>query len=148
MRKFQSFRKIKIDENDALYSEIIRFGQDRCWMCGKHRALACCHIMGRGHYATRFMLEPVRNAIPLCGPCHSWLDTHKIIALLTDPTLRVFNRTQEAYSFIVHACGYSWNDLERLLVMAQLTRTYTHFQREAITEQLQHELSKLRRRRG
>ena len=93
--------------------------------------------MGRGHGTTRFLLEPVRNAIPLCVSDHDWFDTHKIQALILDPEKRVLNWKDESFSFLVEKCGYSWKDLELLLVMCNRTTHYNNkFQEELINQQL------------
>lgn len=117
---FQRWRKIKIRPNDVLYSKIIRHGRDRCIRCNFVRALQACHIMERGNETTRYCLDP-RNAVPMCATCHSWFDTHKQDALLYDPTKRVFNHTQESYTFLVERCGYTWNQLEKLYVWSNQT---------------------------
>ncbi len=120
----QSFRKIKLDSNDVIYSKIIRFGKYRCDRCHLVRDLQCAHIMGRGHYATRFMLEPVRNAVALCADCHDWFDSHKIRAVLFEEKKRVFNYAEESYTWLVKGNQrYTWDQLLLLYAKGQ-----THFQ--------------------
>lgn len=115
----QSFRKVKIDSNDTLYSKIIRFGRDRCDRCDCTKSLQCAHIVGRGHYAVRFALEPVKNAISLCSGCHDWFDSHKITAVLFDEKKRVFSARDESYTFLVSKPEYSWEKLQLLYVKGQ-----------------------------
>ncbi len=141
----QRFRPIKIDPNDTLYSKIIRWGHTRCLRCGRTRKLQCCHIMGRGRHSTRFMLKPLRNAIPLCTDCHDWFDTHKIIACICEPEKRVFNPKDESYHFLV-SLGYTWGDLERLLFWSRQTKQYNHFCKLAVAEMLKATWDRLNRR--
>lgn len=116
----QSFRKIKLDSNDVLYSKIIRLGKYRCDMCHLVRDLECAHIVGRGHYATRFMLEPVRNAVALCASCHDWFDSHKITAVLFEEKKRVFNLREESYTWLVKGhLAYTWDQLVLLYAKGQ-----------------------------
>lgn len=145
MRNFQRFRPVKIDPNDRLYSEIIRFGQTRCLMCGRHRPLQACHIIGRGHYATRFLLDPVTNAVALDAGCHSWLDEHKILAVVLDPSKRVFTWKDESFTFLVQRCGYTWEDLVKLYMISRRNVKYTGFYAQEIQKQLSQELRRLKR---
>lgn len=116
---FQGFRKIKIRTNDKLYSQIIRFGKDRCERCGFVRPLQCAHIMSRGSESTRFLLEPIRNGVALCSTCHDWFDRNKIKAVLFEEAKRVFQDYEEGYTFLVKRLGYTWDQLVQLYVMAQ-----------------------------
>lgn len=143
------FGRIKIDPNDTLYSKIIRFGRTRCMRCQLARELQCAHIIGRSHYATRFMLKPVRNAIALCMTCHNWLDTSKMKSLVFDPSKRVFTASEESYTFLNVMCGYSWNDIEKLFILSQQVVSYSkskpiYF---IIQNQLTEELKKLESQR-
>jgi len=117
-------RKAKSYPNDKLYSEIIRM-PGYCFRCGKTSNLTCAHIMKRRHYHTRFLLKPKPNAIPLCTNCHSWFDTHMIMAVLLDPKKRVFNHTEESFTFLVEKCGYSWGEL--LTLLAKSKETFTNY---------------------
>ena len=143
----QSFRRVKIDVNDRLYSEIIRFGVTRCLRCGCVKALQCAHIIGRKHYTTRFVFLPKPNAIALCSDCHSWLDTHKMRDLIFDAGKRVFNEKNESYTFLVKRCGYSWGDLQKLYLDAQgVMRPPYSWQKKDITKKLRSILDKLKAR--
>lgn len=135
--------RLKRDINDDLYSKIIRLGHQRCAMCGRVKSLECAHIMGRTHYSTRFMLKPIRNAVPLCNFCHSWFDEHKITSLLFDEKKRVLGPKEESYSWLVHAMGYSWDDLAKLYVLSKQAATYYDFRKKEITKELKATLSKL-----
>lgn len=120
---FQGFRKVKIRTNDKLYSQIIRFGKDRCDRCGLYRPLQCAHIMSRGSESTRYLLEPVRNAVALCSTCHDWFDRNKIKALLFEPAKRVLSAADDGYTWLVEKMGYTWDQLMLLYVMAQRAET-------------------------
>ena len=146
MRKFQRFRAFKIDPNDVLYSQIIRFGQTRCWKCGKHRDLQACHIISRGDYATRFLLEPVRNAIPLCAGDHDWFDTHTSNDILFNEELQKIPQPDNRWWFLVKKCGYTWQDLILLYRLSQRCVKYTTFYAQEVKVQLKAELKRLERR--
>ena len=110
----QSFRRIKITLEDKLFSKIIRFAETRCLRCNEVKILYCCHIIGRGHQATRFMLKPVRNAIPLCACCHDWFDKCKDdTPLFNEEARKYFLPEKNAYAFL-NTVGYSWQDLLKL----------------------------------
>lgn len=147
----QSFRKIKIDPNDKLYSQIIRsLARGRCRRCqvtvGFQR-LQCAHIMGRVHKRTRFLIEPQYNAVALCASCHSWFDSHKIDALIFDERKRVLSPKDESYTWLVSSkiknfpgWNYSWDDLYELYALSHHTQNfykYTPIERKEIKEQLQ-----------
>ena len=140
------FGRLRIDKNDTLYSAIIRFGVKRCRRCGMRAKLQAAHIVGRAHYSTRFLLNPIRNAIPLCMTCHAWFDSHKIEALIFDDTgtKRVFTGDEEGYTFLVKKCGYSWRDLQRLYILSrQIFKHYTH-KKHIITAELTEYLERLK----
>lgn len=107
----QSFRKIKLDSNDIIYSKIIRFGKVRCDRCNRVKPLQCAHIIPRGHYATRFMLEPIKNAVALCADCHDWFDSHKAKEILFDERLQKIKQPDNRWWWLVHAAGYTWEQL-------------------------------------
>lgn len=136
------FGKIKIDPNDKLYSQIIRFGRKRCMRCDQVRELQAAHIVGRAHYATRFMLKPVRNAVALCMACHNWFDTSKMKSVIFEPSKRVFNASEEGFTFLNVMCGYSWNDLEKLFILSRQVCSYSkdkpiyHIIKKDLTEEL------------
>ncbi len=143
MPKFQRWRRTKIDPLDTLYSKIIRFGIFRCPMCNLWRDVQCCHIMGRGHSATRYMLTPVRNAVPLCANCHDWFDSHKIPAVILNEKKRVFKRDEESFTWL-NTIGYTWKDLEWLLQKAKrTTKKLLPFEQKIVKEQLTEELKRL-----
>lgn len=146
----QSFRKIKIDPTDTLYSKIIRFGKLRCESCGKAKALQCAHIMGRGHIATRWALKPYRNAIALCADCHSWFDSCKDDTPIFNEEARPhFKQDKNAYAFLVERCDYSWDDLYKLYALAH--HGYTKcgkFEKAEIREQLKQYLKQLEDKDG
>ena len=130
------FGKIRIDPNDTLYSKIIRIG-GRCYRCGRSdRQLQCAHIVGRVHKSVRWMLEPVRNAIPLCWQDHAWFDEHKIKALVFDPDKRVLDPDDESFTFLVESCGYTWDDLQKLYGLAQRSCKYGPFEKANIKRYL------------
>ena len=115
----QSFRRIKIDPNDALYSKIIRHGKIRCERCLCVRDLQCAHIMPRGHHRTRYMLKPYKNAVALCCDCHNWFDTHRDDTPIFEVDARRFySPLKNAYTFLVFRCGYTWLDLHNLYALA------------------------------
>lgn len=137
------FGKIRIDPNDTLYSKIIRFS-GLCARCGRAGGkLQCAHIIGRKHKTTRWMLEPVRNAVALCFACHAWLDEHKIKALVFDPSKRVLSADDEAYTFLVERCGYTWEDLQLLFVFAQRPCRYGPFEKSNVKKYLMAKLREL-----
>lgn len=134
----QSFRRVKIDVNDTLYSKIIRFGHTRCLRCLKVKDLQCAHIIGRGNYSTRFLLGPVRNAVPLCSDCHDWFDRCKNNTPIFNENARpFFLAIENAYAFLVERCGYSWRDLQRLYLLGQTSpkEKYVYWKKD-ITLQL------------
>lgn len=107
----QSFRKIKLDSNDIVYSKIIRFGKHRCDRCNCVKELQCAHIISRGHYATRFMLEPFKNAVALCSDCHDWFDSHKAKEILFDERLQAIKQPDNRWWWLVNVMGYTWEQL-------------------------------------
>lgn len=119
----QSFRSIKRDTNDILYSKIIRHGHTRCMRCHKFKLpekLQAAHIIGRSGHSTRFQLEPVKNAVPLCADCHSWFDGAKDnTPIFDDASRRYFTPEKNAYAFLVENCGYLWRDLQKLYLAGQ-----------------------------
>ncbi len=140
----QSFRRIKVDVNDTLYSKIIRFGKERCPRCKNIRDLQCAHIIGRTAKSVRWQLWPKANAIPLCSTCHDWFDSHKISACIFDERKRVFNEKEEGFTFLVKCCGYSWNDLAKLYAKSQSRMNPSYdFQKKEITRNLREVLSKM-----
>lgn len=141
----QSFRPIKISTEDKLYSLIIRFGHTRCVRCHLHKTLQCAHIIERGHQATRWMLKPYRNAIPLCSDCHSWFDTHKDDTPLFNEDARQFsNPTQNKWAFLVTECGYHWKDLYNLWTLGhRCVHNVGHIEKIEIRKQLKAELKRL-----
>ena len=142
--KARSWDRHKTDPNDVLYSKIIRFGQDLCWRCNKVRRLEAAHIMGRRHHSTRFMLDPVVNAIPLCGYCHrKWFDRKKMDRLLWDPKARVFTAEDESYTFLVEKCGYTWAQLELLYIKHRNVSHYGPLEKAAIRQELEGVLARL-----
>ena len=143
LRNWDSHRS---DPNDVLYSQIIRFGQTRCWRCHNVRRLEAAHIMGRIHKATRFLLEPVRNAIPLDGYCHrKWFDRHKQISLITHPERRVFTAEDESFTFLVEKCGYTWAQLEYLYAKHRNVCKYSPLMKAAIRQELEGVLAGLKK---
>lgn len=143
----QSFRKIKIDPNDKFYSEIIRFGLDRCQRCDCHRSLACCHIMGRSYKGTRWMIKPVRNAIALCADCHSWFDSCKDdTPIFNEKSRPFFLPEKNAYSFLVQRCYYKWDDLHNLYALAhRSTIKYGSIEKNEIKKQLKEYLASIKK---
>lgn len=135
--------KLKRDANDGHFSNIVRFGKHRCAMCGCVRDLECAHIMGRRHYATRFMFYPVKNGVALCNTCHSWFDEHKITALLWEPNKRVLSWDEESYTFLVQKCGYTWEELQLLYVKSQEQATGYEYKKKEISVRLRAELKRL-----
>lgn len=120
----QSFRRIKLDANDILYSKIIRYGVNRCFRCHLWRDVQCAHIMSRRYYSTRFTLTPKPNAIPLCASCHDWFDSHKDnTPIFNEEARRYFMPAQNSYAFLVKRAvesgGYTWEDLQILYVKSQ-----------------------------
>ena len=142
----QSFRRIKIDPNDKLYSEIIRFGRDRCQRCSARKPLACCHIMGRAHMGTRWMIKPVKNALAMCADCHSWFDGCKDDTPLFDVEARKYFRPDKnAYVFLVEEYGYTWENIMTLYIHSHRTITkMTAFDKEEIKKQLKEYLENLK----
>lgn len=142
----QSFRRCKIDINDTLFSKIIRHGKTRCQRCQKVKTLQAAHIIGRGSYSTRFMLEPVRNAISLCSDCHvGWFDKSKDnTPIFDDAARRYFKPESNAYAFLVENCGYLWKDLQRLYLLSQ-QRPKIHYKywKKEQTRQLREYLDRL-----
>lgn len=137
----QSFRRIKIDPNDKLYSEIIRtLANGICQRCHKYfgfSRLQCAHIIGRGHHGTRFALKPKRNAVALCAGCHSWFDTHKIQALIFDEEKRVLSSTDESFTWLVKTLFYTWGELYKLYALGHhQTNKYGVLERQEINKQL------------
>lgn len=141
----QSFRRIKIDVNDTLYSKIIRFGVTRCLRCIKVRDLQCAHIVGRSSYSTRFALEPVRNAVPLCSDCHSWFDQHKDNTPIFNEAARAFfTASQNSYYWLVQFAGYEWRDLQKLYLAGQQTMKFKYaWTKKEITKDLRAHLKRL-----
>lgn len=144
----QSWRKIKIDKNDVLYSKIIRYGKSKCLKCEKPRTLQCCHIMRRGHHSTRFLLEPKPNAIAMCSSCHDWADSHWMDSLIFDESKRVFNHKEESYTFLVEKCGYTWEDIQTLKVLSNQVCKYGKYEKEMIHIYLKKEYDKLAQARS
>ncbi len=140
-----NFRKIKIDACDKLYSQIIRYGKHNCDRCRQNRDLQCCHIFGRGHKATRWMLKPFRNAISLCSSCHLWMDSCKDDTPIFNYRAREFYKSDKnAYTFLVERCGYTWKDLENLYALAHRTdKKIYKFEKEEIKKQLKAHLDNL-----
>jgi len=140
----QSFRRIKIDKNDTLYSQIIRFGETRCFRCHCVKSLQCAHIVGRGSKSTRFLLKPVRNAIPLCSDCHSWFDQSKDnTPVFNEESRPYFKKDKNAYVFLVSECGYSWRDIQYLVVTGNKPGKYGSFDKPVIFFQLKETIKKL-----
>ena len=143
----QSWRRCRRDVNDDLFSKIIRHGQKKCWRCLRTKepaSLQAAHIVGRGSYTTRFQLEPVRNAIPLCADCHDHFDSHKMRDLIFEPEKRVFTWKDESYTFLVEKCGYTWRDLQKLYISGQGTiKIKYQFWKKAMTLQLRQFLNVL-----
>lgn len=142
------FYKIKRDPNDKLYSEIIRFGKTRCERCGCVRDLQCAHIIGRRKKSVRFLVKPKPNAIALCAVCHSWLDEHKMWALIFDENKRVFNEKEESFTFLVKCLGYTWDDLQKLYVKGNETISYNEVTRRQINIELKEYRAELLERKG
>lgn len=116
----QHFRPIRLTVEDRLFSQIIRFGRDRCLRCHKFKALQAAHIFGRACKSTRHALEPKPNAIPLCSDCHSWFDTHVDDSPIFKEEVRPYIFADDnRYVFLVRFCGYTWNDLQKLYVMSK-----------------------------
>jgi len=136
--------RVKRDVNDGLYSDIIRLGNPQCWRCDRERQLDACHIMKRGHYTTRFMLKPVKNAVPLCRGCHDWFDKHQIPALIFDVKKRVLTEHDESFTFLVEICGYTWENLQYLKIQSQLTFRGYKWKKKEITKHLRLELNGMR----
>lgn len=113
--------RIKTKVEDSLYSQIIRHGVTKCLRCKQVRDLQCCHIFSRRHKAGRWLLKPYRNAIPLCFACHDWFDTHKMDGLIWDKSKRVFDATEESYTFLVSYAGFTWEDLQSLYALVHRT---------------------------
>ena len=140
----QFFRRIKIDVNDTLYSKIIRFGVERCQRCNERKTLQCAHIVGRASKSTRFLLEPVKNAIPLCATCHSWFDQHKDNTPVFDELARrYFSLAQNSYVFLFRSCGYSWTDLQKLIIWGKKPSSGYKYVKSEITLQLKEHLKRL-----
>ena len=141
--QMQSFRRIKVDVNDTLFSKIIRHGKTLCARCHKVRNLQCAHIFSRGHYNTRF--NP-RNAIALCSTCHNdffdrALDTTPIFS----PDVRKYlSPEKNAFTFLVHGLNYRWEELQRLYLAAQ-QRPKIHYKywKKDMTKTLREQLKKL-----
>jgi hypothetical protein len=141
----QSFRAIKRDINDVLYSEIIRSANHwRCRRCHLHfgKKLQCCHIFGRAHMNTRFMLSPKPNAVALCSNCHSWFDEHKIDGLIFDERKRVLSLKDESFTWLT-SIRYTWDDLLKLYAFSRLPAQHYKFNKKAITIYLKEELKKM-----
>lgn len=111
--------KVKINPTDTLYSKIIRFDKERCERCQHTAALQCAHIMSRRHLSTRWMLEPVKNAVALCSACHDWFDTHVSKDILFDERLQKIKQPDNRYWFLVDKCGYTFESLVDLYRRAQ-----------------------------
>lgn len=107
------------DNNDVLYSKIIRFGHLWCQRCRLPRGLDCAHIMPRERITTRFLLEPVRNAVALCRDCHQWFDTHKNTEILFNEDAQDRFMPESSYHWLVLEAGYTWTDLRRLYAISQ-----------------------------
>lgn len=135
------FFKVKFDVNDTLYSQIIRHNKVRCDKCHQVRELQCAHIMSRRHYPTRFMLEPICNAVALCAYCHDWFDTHKMRELLLDPKKRVLD--EESYTWLVRDMRYTWDQLLTLLVKAHSEYSGYSLKKKLITTELRQHLKSL-----
>ncbi len=141
----QSWRRIKTDVNDTLFSQIIRHGKTRCQRCQKVKTLQTAHIIGRGSYSTRFMLDPIKNAWAACSDCHSWFDKAKDnTPIFDDAARRYFKPESNAYAFLVENCGYLWRDLQRLYLAGQ-QRPKIHYKywKKEMTKSLREELKRL-----
>lgn len=140
------FGKIRRDKNDTLFSEIIRYGVESCLRCRRHGLqLQAAHIVGRTYKSTRWMLEPLRNAIPLCMPCHTWFDEHRIKAVIFDAGKRVFDQSEEGNTFLVERCGYTWEDLQKIYILAQRACRYTAFEKKQVNDYLKSYMKKLKK---
>ena len=141
----QSFRAIKRSPEDILFSQIIRFGLDRCPGCGCRRDLQAAHIFGRGAKSTRWLLTPKPNAVPACASCHSFIDARKDETPIFNEQARAFTDSRNnAFAFIVHRYGYTWDDLAKLYVMAH--QPFVGYKREIpkIKAELKAHLEKLK----
>lgn len=138
----KSFRRIKIDTNDTLFSKIVRHGKTRCMRCQKARELQCCHIFGRAHYSTRF---DFRNAIALCGTCHNdFFDKSKDDTPLFNPDIRRFlSPEKNAFTFLVYS-GYRWDELQRLYLKSrEVPKIHYKYWKKDLTKQLREQLKKM-----
>lgn len=140
------YGKVKVNATDTLYSKIIRYGKIKCPKCTRVKDLQCCHIVGRRNKATRWLLDPISNAVPLCSGCHDWFDSHKIKALVFDERKRVLSAEDESFTFLVKKMGYSWEDLQKLFVWADRGLPHAEFmEKEVIRPELREKLKQLER---
>lgn len=109
-----SWYKIKINPADTLFSKIVRHGKETCQKCDKFRDLQCCHIVGRTAQATRYMLEPVKNAVALCSTCHKWFDSKTSKDILFNAALQQIKQPDNRWWWLVNHAGYTWEDLHYL----------------------------------
>jgi hypothetical protein len=76
-----SFGKIKRNIADKHFSDCVRMRSNwHCQRCGKDKSekkqgLQCSHLIGRGHYGTRYDPE---CAIALCAHCHTYVTGHPV----------------------------------------------------------------------
>ena len=109
-----SWFSVKITQADKLYSQIVRQGKDRCQKCDKVRALQCCHIITRGRQATRYMFNPVQNAVALCADCHKWFDRTTAKDILFNEELQKIKQPDNRWWWLVNSAGYTWQQLLKL----------------------------------
>lgn len=141
----QSFRAIKRDVNDDLFSKIIRHGHTRCLRCQKNKSLQTAHIFSRRFYPTRFQYEPVKAAVPLCADCHSWMDGAKDDTPIFNEDIRKYLKVDKnAFKFLVENCGYKWADLQKLYFQShsRMNIKYIYIKKE-LTKNLREHLKKL-----
>ena len=76
-----SFGKIKRNIADKWFSDCVRMRSNwHCERCGKDKeekkqGLQCSHLLGRGHYGTRYDPE---CALALCSACHQFVTGHPV----------------------------------------------------------------------
>lgn len=76
-----SFGKIKRNIADKHFSDCVRKRSNwHCQRCGKDKSekpqgLQCSHLIGRGHYGTRYDPE---CALALCSACHMYVTSHPV----------------------------------------------------------------------
>ena len=132
------FYRPKIDINDKLFSQLVRFGKDRCDRCNLVRNLQTAHIFSRKYYNTRFYR---RNAVALCARCHDWFDSHKLIGCIFDERKQVLSKFDEGFHWLVFSpWGYTWDELQRIYVKSQMIFTGYSYKKKLITKQLKKEL--------